>query len=85
MHEWFGCLVACADVAAAAVFVSYVTPFLGFCPVRSIVFHSSQAVEDLLLALTRVPQAVPQMIQTVVPSFSQVRCVRECVRLSERA
>lgn len=32
-----------------------------------------QAVEDLLLALTRVPQAVPQMVQTVVPFFSQVR------------
>ena len=43
---------------------------------------SAKAVEDLLLALIRVPQAVPQMIQTVVPFFSQVRgCVRACCSL----
>ncbi|CAN0090719.1 unnamed protein product, partial [Hapterophycus canaliculatus] len=31
-----------------------------------------EAVEDLLLALSRVPQAAPQMIQTLVPFFSGV-------------
>lgn len=34
-----------------------------------------QVVEDLLLALTRVPQVVPQMIQTVVPYLPEVRVV----------
>ncbi|CAN0098433.1 unnamed protein product [Scytosiphon promiscuus] len=31
-----------------------------------------EAVEDLLLALSRIPQAIPQMIQTLVPFFSGV-------------
>lgn len=37
------------------------------------VFFLAQAVEDLLLALSRVPQAIPQMIPTLVPFFSGVR------------
>ncbi|CAN0460957.1 unnamed protein product, partial [Ectocarpus sp. 12 AP-2014] len=31
-----------------------------------------EAVEDLLLALTRVPQAVPRMTETLVPIFQEV-------------
>lgn len=72
-QNFVACLSSCS-AAATDVFHVVLRPLS---LVRS-VSACRKAVEDLLLALTRVPQAVPQMIQTVVPFFSQVRSCDLC-------
>ena len=70
----FACDTAAVGVVDTLVcrFVSfYLSVCLSVC--LSVGCCPPKAVEDLLLALTRVPQAVPQMVQTAVPFFSQVR------------